>query len=150
MEGSIISGYRLLAEAGQNYPYLAGSRADHQRRFGHPPWLVAGGRGVSSPTNEALARQAGVTRIVLPYPGKAPPQRVRHERQRWFRSGSRLRAGMEGRISVLRRSFGLDRYPDHGEDGMGRWVGWGIVTANLATTARTLTRRAATGAARVA
>jgi hypothetical protein len=38
---------------------------------------------------------------------------------------------VEGRISVLRRKYALERCPYHGEDGMGRWVGWGIVVHNL-------------------
>jgi hypothetical protein len=58
---------------------------------------------------------------------------VAHERAAWFRRGFRFRAGIEGRISVLRRRFGLDRCRDHGEAGLGRWVGWGIVTASLIT-----------------
>jgi hypothetical protein len=53
----------------------------------------------------------------------------------------RFRAGIEGRIRVLKRDFGLDRCLDHGEDGMGRWVGWGIVTANLAQIAATQVAR---------
>lgn len=32
----------------------------------------------------------------------------------------RLRAGIEGRISVLGRCYGLDRCPEHRETGMGR------------------------------
>jgi transposase, IS5 family len=32
---------------------------------------------------------------------------------------------------VLGRAFGLDRCLDHGEEGMGRWVGWGILAHNL-------------------
>ena len=149
VEGGIISGYRLLADAGQDYPHLAGSLVAHQRRCGHPPSLLAGDRGVSSPTNEALAKQAGVKRVVLPRVGKVPPERIRQERQPWFRRGCRFRAGIEGRISVLRRCFGLDRCRDHGETGMGRWVGWGILAANLSTIARTLTRRSAFQAARL-
>ena len=61
---------------------------------------------------------------------------------RWFRRGFRFRAGIEGRISVLQRCYGLDRCPDHGETGLGRWVGWGIVTANLERIGRTLAARA--------
>jgi transposase, IS5 family len=52
--------------------------------------------------------------------------------ERWFRRAFAFRAGVEGRISVLRRKYGLERCPYHGEDGMGRWVGWGIVVHNLA------------------
>jgi IS5 family transposase len=141
VEGGIVSGYRLLDEPGQDYAYLEGTLADHRRRFGRPPWLLAGDRGVSSPKNERLACEAGVKRVVLPWDGKGSPQRRDHERQRWFRRGFRFRAGIEGRISILRRGYGLARCPEHGLDGMGRYIGWGIVTANLAKIARTVATR---------
>jgi transposase, IS5 family len=141
VEGGIISGYRLLDEPGQDYAYLEATLAEHRRRFGHPPWLLAGDRGVSSPKNERLAREAGVKRVVLPWDGKGSAQRREHERQRWFRRGFRFRAGIEGRISVLRRGYGLARCPEHGIGGMGRYVGWGIITANLMKIARTVATR---------
>ncbi len=142
VEGGIVSGWRVLAEAGQDASYLAGSLAAHQRHFGRPPWLLAADRGVASPQNVARAEQAGVRRVAMPVTGRgAPAERLRAERQRWFRHGCRFRAGIEGRISVLRRCYGLDRCRDHGEDGLGRWVGWGILTANLAKTAATVAAR---------
>ncbi len=109
------------------------------------PPLVAGDRGLYTPENEARARERGVRRVVLPKAGRASQERQHHERQRWFRRGFRFRAGLEGRIHVLKRDYGLDRCRDHGEEGFGRWVGWGIVAHNLtqiaraqsATTART-------------
>jgi IS5 family transposase len=143
VEGGIVSGYRVLEEAGQDDRYLAQSLTEHQQRFGHPPWLLAGDRGVSSPTNEQLAKDMGVKRVVLPAKGKASEKRKQQERERWFRRGFRFRAGIEGRISVLRRCYELDRCRDHGEDGMGRWIGCGIITANLVTIARTEVRREA-------
>jgi transposase, IS5 family len=143
VEGGIVSGYRVLEEAGQDDRYLAQSLTEHQQRFGHPPWLVAGDRGVSSPKNEQLATDAGVKRVVLPAKGKASEKRKQQERARWFRRGFRFRAGIEGRISVLRRCYELDRCRDEGEEGMERWVGWGIITANLVMIARTEVRREA-------
>jgi IS5 family transposase len=143
VDGGLVSGYRLLPEAGQDQAYLAASLAAHQRRFGHPPWLLTGDRGVSSPTNEALAQQAGVRRIALPANGKVSAARQAHERTPQFRRADRFRAGVEGRIRVLQRDFGLERCPDHGEDGMGRWVGWGVLTHTLAKIAQTLARRTA-------
>jgi IS5 family transposase len=98
---------------------------------------------VSSPKNERLAREADVKRVVLPGDGKGSPQRRAHERQRWARQGFRFRVGIEGRISVLRRGDGLAWCPDHGLDGMGRYVGWEIVTATLAKIARTVVVRSA-------
>ena len=50
----------------------------------------------------------------------------------------------------MQRDYGLDRCREHGEAGMGRWVGWGIVTHNLAQIARTVARRPARPARRAA
>jgi len=141
VDGGIISRYSILPEPGPDHRHLTASLRGHQERFGHPPWLVAGDRGVSSASNERLAAQAGVKRVVLPTAGKVSAERQVQERQPWFRRGFRFRAGIEGRISVLRRCFGLDRCRDHGEVGMEHWVGWGIVAANLTAIARTVARR---------
>jgi IS5 family transposase len=141
VDGGIISRYAILPEPGQDYPYLADSLAGHRERFGHPPSLLAGDRGVGSPRNQRLAQQAGVKRVVMPAAGKVSPERVRQERAPWFRRGYRFRAGIEGRISVLRRRFRLDRCLDHGEPGMGRWVGWGVLAHNLSKIAHTMAGR---------
>ncbi len=61
-----------------------------------------------------------------------------------FRRAYRWRAGIEGRISVLKRRFGLDRCRYHGEAGMERWVGWGLLAHNL----RQITRLVAAQVAR--
>lgn len=42
VEGAIVSGDRILEEPGQDDRYLEQSLTDHQQRFGHPPWLLAG------------------------------------------------------------------------------------------------------------
>lgn len=126
----------MPAEVGSDAPHLAASLEQHRKQFGKVPEVLAGDRGLWSPTNEAQAKEAGVKRVVIPYAGKAPRERVKQEKERWFRRGYRWRAGQEGRISVLKRRFGLGRCRDHGEAGFGRWVGWGIVTANLVQIAR--------------
>jgi IS5 family transposase len=136
VEGGIISGYAVLTEAGSDAPYLPASLENHQERFGKAPHLLAADRGFASPENERRAKEAGVKRVVIPYAGKAPPERVKEQHARWFRAGYRFRAGIEGRISVSKRRFGLDRCRDHGEEGFGRWVGWGVVTSNLLQIAR--------------
>jgi IS5 family transposase len=106
VEGGLVSRSLLVPGAGTDHAQCAGSLAGHKARVGRAPWLVAGDRGVSSAENEAFARQEGVKRVVLPHKGKLSTQRRRYERQRWFRRGFRFRAGIEGRISVLRRRFG--------------------------------------------
>lgn len=143
VEGGIVSHYAILDDVGLEHPHFVASLDAHQERFGHPPDLVAGDRGLYSPENEARAQDRGVKHVVLPQTGRASRERQRHERQRWFRRGFRFRAGAEGRIHVLKRDYGLDRCRDHGEDGFGRWVGWGIVAHNLTQIARA--QAAATG-----
>jgi len=135
-EGGIVSHYAVLDSVGLEHPHFVASLDAHQARFGRAPDLVAGDRGLYTPENEDRARERGVRRVVLPKAGRASRERQQHERQRWFRRGFRFRAGMEGRIHVLKRDYGLDRCRDHGEDGFGRWVGWGIVAHNLAQIAR--------------
>lgn len=142
VDGGIVSRYALLDEAGPDHPHVPASLTGHYARFGRPPDVLAGDRGTYSSANETLAHQAGVRQVALPYAGRASPARARRERERWFRRSFRFRAGIEGRISVLKRRYGLARCPDHGHDGMGRYVGWAIVTHNLAKIALTQAARA--------
>ena len=143
VEGGIVSHYAILDEVGLEHPHFIASLDAHQARFGHPPDLVAGDRGLYSPENEARAQERGVRRVVLPKTGRLTQERQQHERQRWFRRGFRFRAGAEGRIHVLKRDYGLDRCRDHGEAGFGRWVGWGLVTHNLRQVAKAQAAHAA-------
>ncbi len=144
VEGGIISEFRLLEDGGGlDHPELPASLEAHQQRFGRPPNVLAGDRGVFSEENEELAQKLKIKQIVLPKTGRVSKERQAHEQQRWFRRGFRFRAGIEGRIRVLKRDYELDRCLNHGDEGMGRWVGWGIVTANLAKIAETQAERAA-------
>lgn len=143
VDGGIISRYEILKEVGREHPHLPASLEAHQEHFRRAPQLLAADRGLYSAENERLAHQAGVKRVVLPKSGRLSHEREQHEKQRWFKRGFRFRAGIEGRISVLGRTFGLDVCLDHGEEGMGRWVGWGILTHNLRQISRTQAARQA-------
>lgn len=142
VEGGIVTGYRVVERGGgQDYPYLPESVADHIRLFHRPPDLLVADRGMGSAGNERLAREAGVRRVVLPRTGRLSDDRRRVEFARSFRRAYRFRAGIEGRIYVLRRDYGLRRCRYRGEAGMERWVGWGVVTHNLARVAAVLAER---------
>jgi hypothetical protein len=41
---------------------------------------------------------------------------------------------------VVRRTVQLARCPNHGLDGVERWVGWGIIVANLVVMSRELNK----------
>jgi transposase, IS5 family len=138
VEGGIVSHWSILdgnpADETQWQPALD----RHRRLFGKPPHQASGDRGLYSPTNETYAQAQGVRRIILPKPGHKSEARRQHEAQGWFRRGRRFHAGIEGRISVLKRKHGLDRCRNHGEDGFHRWVGWGVIANNLTQIGRKL------------
>jgi IS5 family transposase len=131
VDGGIISDYRILegnpADSEQWQPAID----NHIERFGKAPYQASADRGVASKPNEDYATDKGVKRVILPKAGYKSQKRREHEHQSWFRRGRRYHAGIEGRISVLKRKHGLDRCLNHGQDGFERWVGWGIIANNL-------------------
>src|SRR6266436_6513858 len=141
-EHQIITAYDVHARRPADVTLWTAALDRHQTIFGRPPDLAAGDRGFSSASNEQAATVRGVRRVVLPRRGPKSLARRAYERQRWFRRGQRWRVGSEGRISVLKRRHGLDRCRYHGEDGMHRWVGLGVIANNLVSTATFASARA--------
>ena len=138
VDGGLISEYRLLKGNPDEAQFLLPSLQHHCQMFGKPPHEVCGDRGIHSPENEQQARALGVPRVSLPQPGYKSDHRRQQEKQPWFRAAQRFRNGIEGRISQLRRARHLDRCLAHGEQGMERWIGWGVIANNLATIAQFL------------
>jgi len=142
-EHQIITAYDVHAKRPADVTLWTAALDRHQAIFGRAPDLAAGDRGFSSATNERAATDRGVRRVVLPRRGPKSPARRAYEHQRWFRRGQRWRVGCEGRISVLKRRHGLDRCRYHGDDGMHRWVGFGVIADNLMNIATFAKARAA-------
>jgi IS5 family transposase len=141
VDGGIISEYRLLKGNPPDEQQFKSSLKFHLKLFGHPPDLATGDRGVASADNEQAAHQAGVKQTALPQRGVKDAERQAYEAQPWFKAALRFRAGIEGRISGLKRARGLDRCRNKGEPGMERWLGWGVIANNLAVIAQKLARR---------
>lgn len=131
VDGGIISRYAVLEGNPDEAEQLPPSVDHHLQLFTKPPRLLTGDRKVATEANEQYARKQGIRQVVLPASGAKSAERIAYERQRWFRRGRNWRAGIEGRISGLKRGHGLARCRYHGEDGMERWVGWGLITHDL-------------------
>jgi transposase, IS5 family len=131
VEGGIVSRYAILDGNPAEDAQLPPSLEHHLRVFKRPPRLLTGDRGVHSAANERYAAAHGVKQVVLPKPGAKSGKRTAYEQQRWFRRGRDWRAGIEGRISGLKRRHKLERCRYHGTAGMERWVGWGVIAHNL-------------------
>jgi IS5 family transposase len=130
VEGGIVTRYQILehpTEHGQAIEAVG----HHQALFEHPPGLVAGDRGVHSAETEERLLAAGVKRVAIPAAGKLSAERQAIERTRRWKRGYRWRAGIEGRIASLRRDFGWRKSAYHGQNGMERWLGLGVMASNL-------------------
>jgi IS5 family transposase len=141
VEGGIISRYAVLAGNPDDASQLVPSLECHIRLFGRAPELLVADGKVATPANEHHVRQRGVRHMVLPKGGRKSAVRKAYERQGWFRRGRDWRAGIEGRISGLKRRHKLERCLYHGEEGLERWVGWGIISHNLRSIAQVLVDR---------
>lgn len=139
VEGGIITRYQILDGNPDEAAQVVPSVDAHIARFGHPPDLVAGDRGLQSAANERDLAKRKVKQIVLPKPGKKSAKRLAHERQDWFIAGHTWRAGIEGRISGLKRRHNLNRCRYHGDAGMHRWVGFGLLAHDLRMIAQATT-----------
>lgn len=140
VEGGIVSDYRILKGNPPDHDQWVPSLDHHVKQFGRPPDQASDDRALYSPDNEAYAKKLGVKRVILPKPGHKLAERHAHDKQPWFKRAHRFHAGVEGRISVLKRKHNLDCCLDHGEDGFGRWVGWGIIAGNLSVIGAALAR----------
>lgn len=136
VDGGIISHYRILEGNPNDELQWEPSLQAHQKTFGSPPQQASADRGLYSAPNEKTAQDMGVQRIILPKRGYKSKQRQEYEHQDWFVEGRKWHAGVEGRISVLKRAHGLGRCFNHGKVGFQRWVGWGVIAGNLAVMGR--------------
>ena len=139
VDGGIISNYRILKGNPHDTQQLIPSLDKHIDNFGFPPKVVTTDRGVYSQINENYADVLGVKEIILPKGGYRSQERIKHERKRNFKKARRWHNGVEGRISFLKRCFGLQRCFYKGESGFSRWVGLGIIAHNLTIISRVTT-----------
>jgi transposase, IS5 family len=102
----------------------------HHSMFWSYPDILAADRGFSSFSNEEECRKRGIRVIAIPRPGKTSEARTAEEHSRSFRRASRWRSGIEARISVLKRMYGMRRSRYRGHDRVAMGVGLGIFAHN--------------------
>jgi IS5 family transposase len=137
VEGGLVSRYRILDGNPSDEEQWKPSLKAHLKTFHQPPHQASGDRGLYSEPNEQLAHDLGVKRVILPQRGHRSKTRLKHEHKAWFVKGRHWHAGVEGRISVLKRAHDLGRCLAHGLTGFQCWVGWGVIAGNLAVLGRT-------------
>jgi IS5 family transposase len=110
---------------------IAESLECHKLLFGKAPARLTADRRYHSKDNEKIAARAGVTQVALPKPGRLSEVRRSLQKAPWFRRLMRWRAGIEGNLSTLLRSFGLKRCLWKGWRSFKSYIGLGVLTYNL-------------------
>jgi len=137
VEGGLVSHYRILEGNPRDADQWKPSLKAHLKTFHQVPQQASGDRGLYSEPNAQLAHDLGVKKVILPQPGYRSKTRLKQEHKAWFVKGRHWHAGIEGRISVLKRAHDLGRCLAHGLNGFQCWVGWGVIAGNLAVLGRT-------------
>jgi len=106
---------------------LPHTTAELERAGIRPREIVADGGFMPGPTRDAFPDLADKQ---IQISGRHEPCSRRTRKRR-----ARYRTGIEGRISHLKRGYGLRRSRLKGNDGMQIWTGWAILTYNLDTLA---------------
>ena len=132
----IITTYQVLEENPSDTTLLKSGVRGHKRLFRKRLRAMAADRGFYSKENEEWLKEGVVKQVSIPVRGKATRERRMEQKQPWFKRLQRFRAGIEARISLLKRKFGLKRSLMRGSPGTDIWVGQGIFTHNLWQTAR--------------
>jgi len=132
----IITTYDVLEENPSDTTLLKPAVREHRRLFRKRLKAVAGDRGFYSQANEDWLKDSGVNQAGIPKRGRISGERRRYQKQSWFKRLKRFRAGIEARISLLKRKFGLKRSLMRGRPGVNIWVGQGILAYNLWQAAR--------------
>jgi IS5 family transposase len=132
----IISTYDVLDDNLADVSVLKAGVKGHRRLFRKRLKAVAGDRGFYSQANEDWLKEGGVRQVSIPKRGKISKERRAYQKQSWFKRLQRFRAGIEARISLLKRKFGLKRSLMRGSPGVNIWVGQGIFAHNLWQAAR--------------
>jgi IS5 family transposase len=131
VDGGLVTRYSVLVGNPPDAPELPTSLAHHQACFARAPAVLTADRAFFTLANEQLAHDVRIRSIALPRQGPLTAKQQQVRQRATLRRAYRWRAGIEGRISVLKRRFGLNRCRYHGDAGMERWVGWGVLAHNL-------------------
>jgi IS5 family transposase len=127
----LITQYAIFRGNPADNTMLPGILRTHCQHYGEVPDSLCADRRFFSEDNETRATTRGVKKVCIAKPGYRSAARQEFERQPWFRKLKRFRAGIEGVISTLMRSFGLSRCLWKGWESFRSYVGLSVVSFNL-------------------
>lgn len=130
-KSGLVTQYDVLRGNPGDNELLADCLVKHKQQYFKAPYNLSGDRRFFSEDNEKKAARAGVVRISICKPGYRSKARRQFEKERWFKTLQRFRAGIEGIISGLMRGVGLKRCIWKGWESFQKYVSIGVFTFNL-------------------
>lgn len=127
----IVTNYQGYKGNPSDKTLLQDAAKNHKKKFGKAPRELSSDRGYYSSDNEVKLKAMGVRHVSIPKPGRKSEKRSEFESSNKFKSLQRFRAGVEGRISCLKRRFGFGKSMLRGLKGTSTWCGFGILAHNL-------------------
>lgn len=110
-----------------------------KERVGRAPDAVTADRGYGFAKIDKDLHQLGVATVVIPRAGKPGEARRADQLDESFVELVKWRTGCEGRISTLKRDYGMRRTRLRSHNGARSWVGHAILAHNLTKIARLTT-----------
>jgi IS5 family transposase len=130
-EDGVILDHTVEAGNPPDAPLLEPAIKRIKQRTGRAPRAVTADRGYGEVAVEDALHAAGVRNVVLPRKGRPNTARRQIENRPAFKKMVRWRTGYEGRISCVKRDFGLARTRIDGLAGARTWCGHGVFNHNL-------------------
>jgi len=135
-ENGIIAGYQVYKGNPSDKTLMPDAMESHKKVFGKAPREVTADRGYYTSKLDGDLHKMGVKHVCVPKIGRKSKVREAQENTLKFKELKSWRAGIEARISCLKRSFGFSRSMLRGISGAKTWCGYGIFAHNLRQAAR--------------
>jgi IS5 family transposase len=135
-EKGIVTDYQVHEGNPPDQPMLEPGLDKHKEIFGHDPTDVAADRGFHASGQDERLHERGITHVSIPVKGNKDGRRQRTEKSAWFKGLQAWRAGGEGKISLLKRKYGLRRTKVRGTVPTEIALGWGLIAHNLVMLSR--------------
>ena len=136
VDGQFITAYDVFHRKPVEYELLDSALNVHKKLFGHYPAALAADKGYyeSMAAVDRLGNKVAVVSIAKK--GRRTPLETEREHDQLFRLAQRFRAGIEGTISFLKRTFRLARCFNKGWEHFAATIGQAVLAHNLLVLAR--------------
>lgn len=131
-----ISNYQVFEKKPVEHTLVDSMLDNHKNIFGQYPCTLAADKGFYRNMTEIDRLEKKVDTLSIAKKGRLTETQKERESERHFRLGQRFRAGVEGSISFLKRSFGLSRVMRKGWKHYVSEIGLSIFAHNLLILAR--------------